>query len=144
MQYRRKIYFRIHFHPWKIYFLTWKNIFLIYFHTWQLKCIKYIFHRCKCIWKIYFQTFYHFKEIYFQQISQISVYFHCMDILCCIFQNMENILSNSFKKDSTFCHSHFKQTQFLFIHARFSARFLMLPNLTNHYIKLSDGDLQCE
>ena len=28
--------------------------------------------------------------------------------------------------------------------AQLSARFLMLPNLTNHYIKLSDGDLQCE
>ena len=22
--------------------------------------------------------------------------------------------------------------------------YLMLPNLTNHFIKLSDGDLQCE
>ena len=28
--------------------------------------------------------------------------------------------------------------------AQLSTRFLMLPNLTNHYIKLSDGDLQCE
>ena len=28
--------------------------------------------------------------------------------------------------------------------AKLSAQFLMLPNLTNHYIKLSDGDLQCE
>ena len=28
--------------------------------------------------------------------------------------------------------------------AQLSAWFLMLPNLTNHYIKLSDGDLQCE
>ena len=28
--------------------------------------------------------------------------------------------------------------------AQLSAWFLMLPNLTNHYIKLSDGDFQCE
>ena len=26
----------------------------------------------------------------------------------------------------------------------YSSVYLMLPNLTNHFIKLSDGDLQCE
>ena len=74
---------------------------------------------------------------------------------------------------STGYHRLFKKTQFLFIHicpvftqlsawlsarlsarlsallsarlsAQLSTRFLMFPNLTNHYIKLSDGDLQCE
>ena len=72
-----------------------------------------------------------------------------------------------FKKDATFYHSHLfvvcifffllkRHNFFSFTSAQLSAQLstqlstrlsawiLMLPNLTNHYIKLSDGDLQCE
>ena len=61
-----------------------------------------------------------------------------------------------FKKGATFCRSHLFLSHLLKRH-NFTARssswpppgyppssYLMLPNLTNQFIKLSDGDLQCK
>ena len=56
-----------------------------------------------------------------------------------------------FKKDATLCHLHLFLSRLLkktlppgHPPPSYLPGYLMLPNLTNQFIKLSDGDLQCE
>ena len=103
------------------------------------------------LWKSHHTPFFHFASFCF---SHLISFFKKMQLIQFLFLVIRPIIPTHLKRHNFFSFTSARLSTRLYawlsaglsarLSTQLSAWFLMLPNLTNHYIKLSDGDLQCE